>query len=153
MPIGRVVLCRITKASNNNTRFDCSVRRSLIVFGVHQVQKKDLKPDLKLSCIILAAASDGVAFAQVKGSYHKLKIKGTPEEAVPGQLCIVEIKKVTTEKIVGDFVEFDNESFDGEGAAHERHLAQIHASVQQEAKADILAAKKSAQDKSQNPEA
>ena len=84
MPIGRVVLCRITKASNNNTRFDCSVRRSLIVFGVHQVQKKDLKPDLKLSCIILAAASDGVAFAQVKGSYHKLKIKGTPEEAVPG---------------------------------------------------------------------
>lgn len=35
MPIGRVVLCRITKASENNTRFDCSTRKSLIVYGVH----------------------------------------------------------------------------------------------------------------------
>ena len=35
MPIGRVVLARITKASDGYTRFDCSLRKSLIVYGVH----------------------------------------------------------------------------------------------------------------------
>ena len=84
MPIGRVVLARITKASQNNTRFDCSLRKSLIVYGVHQVTKADLKPNVSLPCLILATSADGVAFGQVKGSYHKLKIKGTPESAQAG---------------------------------------------------------------------
>ena len=35
LPIGRVVLARITKATQSNTRFDCSLRKSLIVYGVH----------------------------------------------------------------------------------------------------------------------
>ena len=93
------------------------------------MSKNDLKAQSKISCIILATSADGVAFGQVKGSYHKLKIKGTPESATPGQLCIVELNKVTKEKITGDFVEFDNESFDGAGASKERHFAQIYASV------------------------
>jgi len=43
MPIGRIVLARITKAFENNTRFNCSLRKSLNVYGVHQVAKNDLK--------------------------------------------------------------------------------------------------------------
>lgn len=35
MPIGRVVLARITKVHGEGARFDCSVRKSLIVYGVH----------------------------------------------------------------------------------------------------------------------
>ena len=81
LPIGRVVLARITKAFENNTRFNCSLRKSLIVYGVHQVAKNDLKAQTRISCLILAKSADGVAFGQVKGSYHKLKIKGTPEGA------------------------------------------------------------------------
>ena len=84
MPIGRVVLARITKATAGNTRFDCSLRKSLIVYGVHQVAKADLKAQTQLSCLILATSADGVAFGQVKGSYHKLKIKETPDEATAG---------------------------------------------------------------------
>jgi len=77
----------------------------------------------------LATSADGVAFGQVKGSYHKLKIKGCPESATPGQLCMVELGKVTKEKISGSFVEFDNESFDGAGASKERHFNTIYSSV------------------------
>ena len=87
MPLGRVVVARITRATENNTRFDCSLRKSLVVYGVHQVAKSDLKTGAKLSCLILAKSTDGVAFGQVKGSYYKLKIKETPEDATSGQLC------------------------------------------------------------------
>ena len=112
MPIGRVVLARITKTSEGNTRFDCSLRKSLIVYGVHQVAKNDLKAKAHISCLILAITADGVAFGQVKGSYHKLKIKGMPEGTSPGQLCLVELTKITSDKISGTFVEFDEESAD-----------------------------------------
>ena len=107
LPIGRIVLARITKVQENGARFDCSLRKSLIVYGVHQVAKSDLKPQTRISCLILATSADGVAFGQVKGSYHKLKIKETPESALPGQLCQVELSKVTSDKISGTFIEFD----------------------------------------------
>lgn len=146
VPLGRVVLARITRASENNTRFDCSLRKSLVVYGVHQVAKNDLKAGAKLSCLVLATSTDGVAFGQVKGSYYKLKIKETPEEATPGQLCQVELLKATSEKTTGRFLEFDDASFDREGAEQERHFAQIYASVQEEARKDIIEAKKNKDD-------
>lgn len=152
MPIGRVVLARVTKAFENNTRFNCSLRKSLNVYGVHQVAKNDLKAQARISCLILAKSADGVAFGQVKGSYHKLKIKGTPDEAKLGQLCLVELSKVSSEKITGQFIEFDD-SFDGEGASQERHNAQIYASVQEEARADIVAAKRDSANKSTDSKA
>lgn len=93
----------------------------------------------------MAISADGVAFGQVKGSYHKLKIKETPESASPGQLCQVEIVKITSDKISGTFIEFDDDSFDREGAEKERHYATIYASVQEEASSDIAAAKKQKQ--------
>ena len=129
MPIGRVVLARITKASDGNTRFDCSLRKSLIVYGVHQVTKSDLKTKARISCLILAITADGVAFGQVKGSYHKLKIKDIPDGTSPGQLCLVELTKIESAKISGAFVEFDEENVDEDVAAKERHFAQIYASV------------------------
>ncbi len=87
-------MARITKAANGNTRFDCSLRKSLVVYGVHQVARNELKPSTKVPCIILATSADNVSFGQVKGSYHKLKIKDTPEGATAGQICQVEISKV-----------------------------------------------------------
>ena len=78
----------------------------------------------------------------MKGSYHKLKIKGTPESTTAGQLCQVEINKVSSDKIVGTFIEFDDNSFDREGAEKERHFSTIYSSVQEEARHDIVAAKK-----------
>ena len=64
-----------------------------------------------------------MSFGQVKGSYHKLKIKDTPENATPGQLCTVEIAKVTQEKVVSTFVEWVEADDGGEAALKERHYA------------------------------
>ena len=43
MPIGMVVVARITKTEADGTRFNCSLRRSLVVYGVHQVKRNELK--------------------------------------------------------------------------------------------------------------
>jgi len=90
-----------------------------------------LKPSVRLPCIILATSADNVSFGQVKGSYHKLKIKDTPEGATAGQLCVVEIAKVTTEKVVSTFVEWvDSSKNDGGAAALEEiHYAQMYSSI------------------------
>ena len=37
MPTGRVVFLRITKVHDGGARFDCSMRKSLVVYGVYQV--------------------------------------------------------------------------------------------------------------------
>lgn len=53
--------------------------------------------------MVLAIAGDKI-FAQVKGSYHKLKIKDAPKGALKvGDLAIVTLKKVTKQKISGSF--------------------------------------------------
>lgn len=62
VPIGRIVVCRITQTLDDNTRFNGSFRRSLVVYGVHQISKNDLKPDLVTTAFVLALA-DGAAFA------------------------------------------------------------------------------------------
>lgn len=77
MPLGRLVLARVVKVeeSHNGKRFNVTLRRSLVVFGTNAVEKSTLQEDAQVECIVLAIA-DGKLFAQVKGSYHKLKIKG-----------------------------------------------------------------------------
>lgn len=106
MPIGRVVVARITKTEADNTRFNCSLRRSLVVYGVHQINRSGLKPQSQVTALILALSADGVAFGQLKGSYHKMKIKQVPEHASVGRLCQVELTKVTKDKLVGEFQSF-----------------------------------------------
>ena len=106
MPIGRVVLCRITKAEAGGTRFNCSTRKSLAVYGVHQVNRSELKTNSQITVIILALSADGVAFGQLKGSYHKIKVKSVPENAVVDSLCQVELAKVSKDKLVGEFQRF-----------------------------------------------
>ena len=63
LPIGVVSLARITKTEDNNTRFNCSLRRSLLLYGVNQVRKADIKANMQLSCVVLATSADGVSFA------------------------------------------------------------------------------------------
>lgn len=142
LPIGRVVLARITKTLENNTKFNCSLRKSLVVYGVHLVAKSDMKPQARLPCLILATSSDGISFGQLKGSYHKLKIKGTPAAGTAGQLCLVEIAKVAQDKIVGNFIEWCAEDTEAQATSQERHFAQMYASVLEESRQDIVAAKK-----------
>lgn len=91
MPIGRIVLARITKSEQNNTRFNCSLRLSLIQYGVHQVSKNALTSGQIISALVLAQSADGNAFAQLKGSYLKLKVKNTPGSVKVGSLIEVEL--------------------------------------------------------------
>ena len=67
--------------------------------------------------------------SQLKLVYHKLKIKDIPDGTSPGQLCVVELTKITSDKMSGSFVEFDEENVNEDIAAKERHFAQIYASV------------------------
>jgi hypothetical protein len=105
MAIGMLVIGRITKVEQEGTRFSVSLRKSLVVYGVGLVDRKSLEPEQEFTCIILAKAADSVAFAQFKGSYHKLKIKGAPTASLEiGSLCQVKLTKVEKDKVVGDFV-------------------------------------------------
>ena len=61
LPLGRIVLARITKCENDSTRFSASLRHSLVVYGVDQVDFGQLKQGSEVSAIVLATA-DGVAF-------------------------------------------------------------------------------------------
>ena len=78
-----LVIGRVTKTEADNTRFSLSLRRSLVVYGVHQINRNSLEAEQEFSCIVLAKAADSLAFGQFKGSYHKLKIKNVPTSSVP----------------------------------------------------------------------
>jgi hypothetical protein len=48
---------------------------------------------------------EGKAYAQVKGSYLKIKVKGyTKKQIVEGDACLVGIKKVDKLKMTGEFI-------------------------------------------------
>ena len=87
MAIGMMVLGRITKTEQDNTRFHFSLRKSLVVYGVGQVDKTQLSEGQEISAIILAHAADNVAFGQIKGSYYKLKVKQYPGDKATGVVC------------------------------------------------------------------
>lgn len=63
MPIGRMVAGRITKCIDNGEemRYNATLRRSLVVYGVGQITKNQLKPSEERTAIVLAVAND-VAF-------------------------------------------------------------------------------------------
>jgi hypothetical protein len=127
LPIGVVVLARITKTEDNNTKFNCSLRRSLLLYGVHHVKKNEIKPGMRYSCVVLATSADGVSFAQIKGSYYKLKVKDTPPEITRSAIISVQISKVTPEKITGDFIGVDQtlEEEDQESRKAEEHIQSV----------------------------
>lgn len=106
MPLGRLVLARIVKVEDQgqSKRYNLSLRKSLVVFGTNAIDKNSLAVGGQVECMVLAIA-DGSIFAQIKGSYHKLKIKDAPKGALKvGDLAIVTLKKVTKQKISGSFV-------------------------------------------------
>jgi len=114
LPIGRVVIARITKCEADNTRFNCSLRRSLVVYGVHQVNRKELRTNSQVTALILAMSTEE-AFGQLKGSYHKLKIKNVPEGTKVASIVTATVTKVNSEKIVADFKELVDQN-DSENA-------------------------------------
>jgi hypothetical protein len=78
MPLGRIVVGRISKteeSTNGDKRFDYSTRRTLVVYGVGNVDRKKLDVGGEVHSIVMAVA-EGKAFAQIKGSYIKIKVKG-----------------------------------------------------------------------------
>jgi hypothetical protein len=87
------------------------MRKSLVVYGVGQVVRSELTTGQEVPAIILAHAADNVAFAQIKGSFYKLKVKEFPSSAdkSTGILCQCKLTKVTKEKIVGEFACFSKE--------------------------------------------
>ena len=112
-PKGRIALGRVTRVHPETGRMDCSFRRSIVLYGVHSLRRSDLKPSSSVECLILATSADGVSFAQIKGTYLKLKLKGTPNNARPGQLCNAVISKVEKDKIVADFENFEVSATEG----------------------------------------
>ena len=134
------MIARITKCEADNTRFNCSLRRSLVVYGVHQVNRKELKTNSQVTALILAMSTEE-AFGQLKGSYHKLKIKNVPEGTKVASIVTATVTKVNSEKIVADFKELVDQN-DSENAELEQHNAAIFNSMMEEATKDIINAKK-----------
>jgi len=60
MPIGRLVAGRITKCIDlgEEMRFNASLRKSLVLYGVHQINRNSLKADDKHTCFVLAVSND-----------------------------------------------------------------------------------------------
>ena len=78
MPIGRIVLGRISRtsdAADGSKRFDFSTRQSLVVYGVGVIERSKLEVGAEVESIVMALA-EGKAFTQIKGTYLKIKVKG-----------------------------------------------------------------------------
>jgi len=108
MPIGRIVLGRIAKVdepADKDKRFHFSTRQSLVVYGVGAVDRSKLAVDNEVESIMMAFA-EGKAFAQIKGTYIKIKVKGfkASDGLKVGDHVISTLKKVTKEKISSEFV-------------------------------------------------
>ena len=103
MPVGRLVLGRISKVdeTNGQKRFHFSTRQSLVVFGVGCVDRAKLAVDDEVEAIIMAVA-DGKAFGQIKGSYIKLKVKNGSVKV--GAHVVAKLTKVTKDKISSNFM-------------------------------------------------
>ena len=80
MPIGRIVVGRISKVDEQKgqKRFHFTTRQSLVVYNVGVVNRSKLEVGGEVEAILMAFA-EGKAFAQIKGSYIKIKIQGLPK--------------------------------------------------------------------------
>jgi ribosomal protein S1 len=104
MPLGRLVLGRISKVdSGDNKRFHFSTRQSITVYGVGVIDRSKLAVDDEAEVIIMAIA-EGKAFAQIKGTYIKIKVKQITADLKIGDHVTVSLKKVTKEKISSIFL-------------------------------------------------
>jgi len=107
VPIGRLVVGRITRVRDKPTgdkQFDFSLRESLVVYGVGVIERGKLVVGAEVETVVMAVA-DGKAFAQIKGSYIKIKVKGhSKDEIKVGDHVTATLKKVTKEKISSVFV-------------------------------------------------
>ena len=85
------------------------------------------------------ALADGKIFAQVKGSYHKLKIKGQGKVQVKvGDHVMAKLEKVTKQKISAQFVE----KVKGAGMSEdEKQIEKLWRLVEEEGQKDIDAQK------------
>ena len=142
MPIGRIVLGRISRTdepANGDKRFHFSTRQSLVVYGVGAIDRSKLEVGTEVESIMMAFA-EGKAFAQIKGSYIKIKVKGfkASDGLKVGDHVISTLKKVTKEKISSEYVRRVNER-DGNPEANQEELRvqSIYDSVLEEAERDI----------------
>jgi hypothetical protein len=94
LPLGRLVYGRIIKIEEKGEtkRFHCSLRKSVVVYGINAMQRDDIEVGKQLEAIIITVL-EGKAYGQIKGSYNKIKVKegkGIKE----GDIVIVTVKKV-----------------------------------------------------------
>lgn len=103
------------------------------------VERKSLQVDQEVEAIIMAIA-DGKAFAQIKGSYVKIKVKGytAKDKLKVGDHVFASLKKVTKEKISSEFVgRISSSGEKPEMSQEERQAQSIYLSVKEEAEKDI----------------
>lgn len=111
MVIGRMVCGRITKTmgEGEDIRFNASLRKSIVIHGVGLITRNQLKPGQSVQAFILATSAD-FAFAQINGSYLKLKVYKCKESI--GTVVEVKLTKVEPENIKGDFVKIGTTEVD-----------------------------------------
>ena len=103
------------------------------------VERKSMQVGQELEAIVMAIA-DGKAFAQVKGSYVKIKVKGyaASDKLKIGDHIFTSLKKVTKEKISSEFVgRISSSGEKPEMSDKERQAQSIFLSVKEEAEKDI----------------
>lgn len=146
MPIGRQVLGRITRIEEKADKkwYHFSLRKSLIVYGTSVIDRSSLEVGNQVEAIILTF-TDGKAFAQLKGSYLKLKVKNFQEgEIREGDHVMAKLTKVTKQKISSEFVQ----KIKGTGLNEEEKIVEkLFNSVQEEAQKDIAKAQEQANSK------
>jgi len=81
------------------------------------------------------AIAEGKAFAQIKGSYIKLKVKSPPASLKVGDHVVSKLKKVTKEKISSVFSEVVNKK--DTQTQEEKNVMAIMTSVTQEASREL----------------
>jgi len=141
MPVGRLVLGRITKVDQNpagEKRFHFSTRESLVVYGVGVVDRSKLEVGAQVESIVMAVA-DGKAFSQIKGSYIKIKVKGQTDadNLKVGDHVVSSLKKVTKEKISSEFIGRAGGKKGPEMSEGERAAQSIRQSVNEEAQREL----------------
>ncbi len=83
------------------------------------------------------AVANEVVFAQLKGSYLKLKVFGAPKNTAVGSLIEVKLTKVEPENIKGNYTGAADQQSNQDSTAFT-----VYKSIQEESRLDIAAAKK-----------
>lgn len=138
MPVGRMVLARVYKVDDvqGKKRFNITLRKSLVVYGTSVVARDSLAEGTQVECIVIAVIEGGTkAFAQIKGSYLKVKVKELQAGTVTdGDNILVTLKKVTKQKITGLLVgKTPKAPLDDK----EKKIERLWASIEEEAQKDI----------------